>query len=151
MKKQSDADYGKKLRDSITFLIDRALGKHKVAKRLIQEKDNLKEIEINVEHLDDFFDQNTHDEKWLQFAGEKSWVVLTKDKRIRYRKSEKTMVEKYGVRMFTLTRGDWTGDQNADILAGALKSICNFLSKNPAPFIASISKSGNIRKIDLSE
>ncbi len=119
--------------------------------RLIQKNNELTEIEINVKHLDDFFNQNTRDEEWLKFAGNKSWIVLTKDSHIRYRKSEEKMVKKYGVRMFTLARGNWTGDQNAEILGGALKSICSFLEKNPAPFIASISKSGNIRKIDLSE
>ena len=150
-KKQSDAGYGKKPLDSITFLVDRRLGKYKVPERLTQKKNELTGIEINVKRLDDFFDQSTRDEEWLKFAGNKSWVVLTKDSHIRYRKSEEKMVKKYDVRIFTLARGNWTGDQNAEILDGALKSICGFLEKNPAPFIASISKSGNIRKIDLSD
>lgn len=41
LKKQSDAGYGKKPLDSITFLIDRCLGKYKVPERLIQKKDEL--------------------------------------------------------------------------------------------------------------
>ena len=87
MKKQSDADYGNRPPESITFFLDRALGKHTVAERLIQEEKELKETEIKVKHLEDFsdFNQNTPSEEWLKFAGEKSFVVLTKEKRIRHR------------------------------------------------------------------
>ena len=100
MKKQSDVNYGSKPPESITFFLDRALGKHTVAKRLVQEGEKLKETKIKVRHLEDFpgFDQSTPDEEWLKFAGEKSFVVLTKDKRIRYRHPGKIMVKKHGVR-----------------------------------------------------
>ena len=153
MKKQSDADYGNRPPESITFFLDRALGKHTVAERLIQEGKELKEIEISVKHLEDFpnFNQNTSDEEWLKFAGEKSFVVLTKDKRIRYRTPEKIMVKKHGVKVFVLTRGSWTGEQMAEIFAGSLESMCNFLKKNSGSFIATVSKSGRIRKTDLSD
>lgn len=106
MKKQSDANYGKKLPESIIFFLDRALGKHTVARRLIQEGAKLKETEISVKHLEEFpdFDQSTSDEKWLEFAGKESFVVLTKDKRIRYRVAEKIMVKKHGVRVFALNQ-----------------------------------------------
>ena len=70
MKKQSDANYGNKPPESITFFLDRALGKHTVAERLIQEGEKLKKTEIKVKHLEDFpgFNQNTPDEEWLEFA-----------------------------------------------------------------------------------
>lgn len=153
MKKQSDVNYGDKPPESITFFLDRALGKHTVAKRLIQEGEKLKKPEINVKHLEDFsnFNQSTPDEEWLEFVGEKSFVVLTKDKRIRYRVSEKIMVKKHSVRVFALTRGNWTGEQMAEIFAKSLQSMCNFLKKNSGPFIATVSKSGKIRKTDLSD
>ena len=153
MKKQSDANYGTKPPESITFFLDRALGKHTVAKRLIQEGEKLKKTEIKVKHLEDFpgFNQNTPDEEWLEFAGKKSLVVLTKDKRIRWKKSQRIMVKTHGVRMFVLTRGNWTGEQMAEIFANSLKPICNFLKKNSPPFIATVSKSGKIRKTDLSD
>ena len=51
LKKQSDADYGNRPPESITFFPDRALGKHAVAERLIQEKKELKETEIKVKHF----------------------------------------------------------------------------------------------------
>lgn len=153
MKKQSDANYGKKPPESITFFLDRALGKHTVAKRLIQEGEKLKKTEISVKHLEEFpnFDQSTPDEKWLEFAGKESFVVLTKDKRIRYRIAEKIMVKKHGVRVFALTSGNWTGKQMAEIFANALKPMRNFLRKNPGPFIATVSKSSKIRKADLPD
>ena len=153
MKKQSDVNYGNKPPESITFFLDRALGKHTVAKRLIQEGGKLKKTEFKVKHLEDFpyFNQSTPDKEWLEFAGEKSFVVLTKDKRIRYRVSERIMVKKHCVRVFALTKGNWTGEQMAEIFAKSLKSMRNFLKKNPGPFIATVSKSGKIRKTDLSD
>ena len=78
-------------------------------------------------------------------------MVLTKDRRIRYRVPEKIMVMKHGVRVFALTSGNWTGEQMAEIFTKALKPMCNFLRKNPPPFIATVSKSGKIRKTDLSD
>ena len=59
------------------------------------------------------------------------------------------MVKKHGVKVFVLTRGSWTGEQMAEIFAKSLKPMCNFLRKNPGPFIATVSKSGKIRKTDL--
>ncbi len=53
--------------------------------------------------------------------------------------------------MFVLTRGTWTGEQMAEIFANSLKPMCNFLKKNSPPFIATVSKSGKIRKTDLSD
>ena len=95
MKKQSDVNYGDKPPESITFFLDRALEKHTVAKRLIQKGEKLKKTEIKVKHLEDFpgFNQNTPDEEWLEFAGKKSLVVLTKDN---YEFVGKNLKESYG-------------------------------------------------------
>ena len=128
MKKQSGVSYGNKPLESITFFLDRALGRYIVAQRLIQEGGELGETEIKVRHLEDFpnFNQSTPDEEWLEFAGKNSFVVLTKDKRIRYRVPEKIMVEEHRVRVFALTRGGWTGEQMAEIFAKSLKPMCKF-------------------------
>ncbi len=133
LKKQSDVNYGNKPLESISFFLDRALGKYTVAERLTQEGEKLLKTEIKVKHLEDFpgFNQNTLDEEWLEFAGKNSLVVLTKDKRIRWKKSQKFMVKTYGVRMFVLTRGSWSGKEMAEIFANSLKSMCNFLKKTP--------------------
>lgn len=48
LKKQSDVSYGNRPPESITFFLDRAIGKHTVAERLIQEGEKLEETEINV-------------------------------------------------------------------------------------------------------
>lgn len=113
----------------------------------------MKETEINVRHLENFpnFNQNTPDKEWLEFADKKSFVVPTKDKRIRYRVTEKIMVKKHGVRAVALTSGNRRGEQMAEIFAKFLKPMCDFLKKNPGPFIATVSKSGRIRKADLPD
>src|SRR5215831_7707454 len=95
-KKPSAASWLSKPHSPPTFFLDRSLGRLKIATALRQAG-------ARVEVHDDLFDQGAVDEVWLQAAGEKSWVVLTKDKNIRYHAREKATLLAYGVRAFVLT------------------------------------------------
>lgn len=125
-----------------TFFIDRALGSNKLPARL---RSNGFKVEVH----DDHFNENTSDIEWLRFVGKKSWYVITKDKRIRYRENEKQLVIEYNIGMFVFTKGKYTSDEMAEIIIKARRNIENFINRTPAPFIASISKSGNITNLEL--
>lgn len=56
----------------------------------------LREAGAIVEVHDDLFHQAAEDVVWLQTAGERGWVVLTKDKNIRYHAREKATLLAYG-------------------------------------------------------
>jgi hypothetical protein len=56
-----------------------------------------------VEIHDDHFLPDAKDEDWLLEAGRRSWIVLTKDDRIRYRVTERTTIASAKVRAFVLT------------------------------------------------
>lgn len=43
------------------------------------------------------------DEEWLPIVGEHGWVVLMRDKRIRYRRPERERLMEHGVKAFCLT------------------------------------------------
>jgi len=60
---------------TITFFIDRCLGK-----RFILEK--LKSAGISIEIHDDHFAQDAQDVDWMPEVGKKGWVILTKDNKI---------------------------------------------------------------------
>lgn len=59
------------------------------------------------------------------------------------------MVRNYGVKLFTLTSGNLTADQMGEIIVRSMPKIIKFTDRTPPPFIATISKSGIIRKIEI--
>lgn len=125
------------------------MGKHKVADILLGSHDKHEGVEIVVHCLDDYFPPDAPDEEWLKHAGENNWIVITKDKKIRYRKPEFEMVRKYNVRMFTLTSGNITAEDMGDILSKSIPAIAKFIRTTQPPFIATISKTGILRKIEI--
>ena len=138
-RKRSDTGYGKRPPEQLVFFLDRALGKHKVANILLSSQDKYEGIEIVVHCLDE----------WLRHAGENSWIVITKDKKIRYRKPEFEMVRRHKVRMFTLTSGNITAEEMGEILSKSIPAIGKFVSAMQPPFIVTISKTGILRKIEM--
>ena len=94
--RRSGASFDQKQPDPLTFFLDRNLGKHIIA-------DILREAGALVEVHDDHFPAGAKDNEWLPAVGEKGWVVLTKDQRIRYRGLELKALEEAQVKAFVLT------------------------------------------------
>ena len=63
------------------LFLDRNLGKHVIAEAL-------RSAGICVEVHDDHLPIDAPDEDWIALAGRKGWIVLTKDKNIRYRHAQ---------------------------------------------------------------
>jgi predicted nuclease of predicted toxin-antitoxin system len=118
--------------------LDRSLGKLKVAVAL-------RNAGVTIEIHDDHFPPDAPDESWLKAAGEKRWVVLTKDQNIRFHTREKAALVSYNVQAFVLTAGALSGEEMAEIFVGALDEIAKVLSKNNGGFVATISRGGTIR------
>lgn len=97
----------------------------------------------HVRHVQ-HFTPGTEDSVWLPFVGQKGWVLLTKDKRIRYNQLEKLAVRRYAVRQFYFSSGNQTGVEMAETLVAALTAMVRTFLREDPPFIASISKSGKI-------
>jgi hypothetical protein len=97
----------------------------------------------HVRHIEHFA-AGTEDSDWLPFVGQYGWILLTKDKRIRFNQLEKTAVRRYHVRQFYFSSGNYTGAEMAAILVDALSQMVRTCEKYSPPFIASISKSGNV-------
>ena len=90
------------------------------------------------------FDPGTEDTVWLPFVGKEGWVLLTKDKRIRFNELERSAIQRYRVREFYFTGGNYSGVEMAEMLVAALHGIARFCRLYDPPFIASISKSGHV-------
>jgi hypothetical protein len=91
----------------------------------------------------DRFRPEAPDEEWLGVAGVEGWVVLTKDKHIRHRDSERAALMAAGAAAFILRHG-YTGERNAAILVAALPRMTRFLMGNRRPFIAAVTPSSKV-------
>jgi hypothetical protein len=85
------------------------------------------------------FPRGTPDETWLNECGRNGWIVLTRDKRIRYRVLERTALHEAGVKALVFT---------VQILVGALASIGRIARAEPPPFIYHVGASGKPKRMD---
>jgi len=81
--------------------------------------------------------QAVPDEEWIALAGERNWVVFTKDDAIRHREIELAAVEKYAVKMFCLTNAGLRGDQQCERFVTNIHRIIQ-RSQKPGPWICGV-------------
>jgi predicted nuclease of predicted toxin-antitoxin system len=127
--------------ERLVFFVDRSLGRRIIPGAL---RDAGEEVRVHDEH----FPQNAKDEVWLAEAGKNQWVVLTKDKNIRYRAIEIQALVAAKVRAFVLTaRGDLTGAEVGKIFVKALPAMKKLCHSAEPPFIARVSRDGSVTLI----
>ncbi|HWQ69948.1 MAG TPA: hypothetical protein VN494_08345 [Patescibacteria group bacterium] len=136
-KKQSVASFRSKPPEPFVVFLDRSLGKNRIASALRQAG-----VEVHVH--DDDFSPDARDEEWLQEVGQRGWVVFTKDRKIRYRSPELAAIIRANVRTFVLTGGNLQGEEMGRTFVKALPAIRRFVSRNPPPFVATVTRSGSV-------
>ena len=92
--------------------MDRSVGKHHVPKALRQ-------LGAEVHLLDDSFHQTTPDDEWLAYAGQRGWIVITKDDNIRRHRVELNALIRNQVRAFVLADPQQTGQEMAATITQA--------------------------------
>lgn len=117
-----------KLPEPLVFFVDESLDNQIVV-------DALCKAGANVKRLTEIFPRGTDDQVWLQHAGQQSWIVFTRDKRIRYRQLELSALQVARVRAFVFTGGNVTMKETADILSRALPKIRRICASEAGPFI----------------
>ena len=101
----------------------------------------LRAADLKVEVHDDHFAQDAPDPEWLAAVGKNNWIVITRDERIRYRVAEKQAMR----RAFVLAaQGDLRADMLAQNFLKALAKVRRVVEKQSPPFIAKISRSGDV-------
>lgn len=131
-----------KTRSRITFFVDRSLGSRYVAQAL---RDSMAHVEIH----DDHFSQDTPDIVWLAEIGRRGWVVLSKDEQIRRNRVEREALKAAGVCAFFLTQQNITGPEMAALFASVLRGMTSRAKMRPAPFIYTISRTGQFSRVKL--
>lgn len=126
--------------DRLTFLVDRSLGRKIVVGAL-------RETGERVEALDDHFAQNAPDTEWLLDAGNRHWIVLSKDLAIRRNAYERELLLGARVRAFILARQDLSGQEMAKLFVDSLPAMRRRIARDVAPFIYGISRGGQFKRL----
>ena len=123
------------------FFVDRSLGRMAVPDALRQAGETV------VVH-DERFAQNAPDEEWLAQAGAEGWIVLSADKRIRYRQNESGALRSAGVRAFILTaKSALKGAQMGEAFVSALPHIKQCALKHEGALIAHVWRDGRVQVV----
>lgn len=77
-------------------------------------------------------------------VGSKGWVLLTADKRIRYNFLEKRALEQHSVREFVFASGNMSGEDMGAALELALPKMLRLARKLEPPFVAAITRNGEV-------
>jgi hypothetical protein len=100
-----------------------------------------------VRRATEHFPRGTEDEIWLREVGKNNWIVLTRDKRIRYRQLERIALQQAGVRAFVFTGGNVTIATTAQILVSALPAFSRVCRAHSGSFVYHIGRSGKPQRM----
>lgn len=106
---------------------------------------------FQVERACDHFPKGTKDVEWLPIVGERGWVVLTKDQKIRKCQLEREVLFNSNVAAFILTSGDVEGRVIAQAYIKARHKMLRLLAKHRRPFIATVTKDGVVSMKESSD
>lgn len=90
-------------------------------------------VETHVDH----FAPDAADDEWLPAVGRRQWIVLTHDRRIRYKSNERDAVMSNGIAMFVLV-GSVPHPELARAFVATRARMDTFLNQNSPPFIAKV-------------
>lgn len=102
----------------------------------------------SVEIHEDHFLPDAKDEDWLTSVGQRGWIVLTKDDRIRYRATERAALKKAGVKTFVLTSGQLQGKEMAEAFIKALPRMKRLTVRRQGFFIAKVTRTGTVSVLE---
>lgn len=116
------------------FLVDRSLGRHTIPQAL-------RSLSYTVHTLDSLYgeakSQQVLDQTWLEEAGNRGFIVLSKDDAIRRNRLEFEAVRKFAVKLFVLTTARMTGNQQRDRIVSNIHRIVQ-QARKPGPYIYGI-------------
>jgi hypothetical protein len=112
------------------LFLDRSVGTRKIATALRAEQ-------LDVETIADRYGPaNTHvpDEQWIAEASRDGRLLLSADKRIRYRPRERLAICEHAARCITFAAGDLTAEQMIDLFLRHLPHV-RLIARNPGPYV----------------
>jgi hypothetical protein len=114
------------------FFLDRSIGRRVVPDALRAAGAVL---HVMADVYGERIGQGLADEEWLRDAGNRGWVVLMKDAKIRYRPAELQVVINHGLRAFCLTNANLRGVEMAERFVENLPRIVRIAEQKRGPYI----------------
>jgi len=119
------------------FFVDRSLGRHQVASAL-----RAAGWSVTTHHkIYGERDQDVPDVEWLELCGVRGFVVLSKDRQLRYRPMEIAVIRRRRLQVFVLSRGNLTGEEQAGRFVANSARIRRELGR-PGPFVCVVRADG---------
>jgi predicted nuclease of predicted toxin-antitoxin system len=128
--------------DSVTLFIDRCAWSRPLGEALDQ-------LDAPYIAHHQRFAPNAPDEEWLEAAGREGWVVLTRDKRIRWRPAELEAFRDHKVIVFVLVSGNVSAAETASLISGLYPKILRFAAVAKPPAMYRVTRSGTITPIKI--
>jgi PIN like domain len=114
---------------SLVFFTDRDLGK--------QFPDILRSAGLNVERHQDYFAPDASDETWLEAIGQRGWISLTHDRRIRSKPNELDAVMRHRVALLVII-GKAPHPELARAFLATFSRVERFVAGRAPPYIAKV-------------
>ena len=114
---------------SFVYFTDRDLGK--------RFPEILRTAGLRVERHPDHFAHDAPDTKWLEAVGKHGWIVLTHDRRVRYKPNELNAVIEHGIALLVIV-GKASFPNLARAFVASVAVIEGFLVRHKPPFIAKV-------------
>ena len=93
------------------------------------------------------FSHDTPDEIWLSAAADKSWLVVTRDQRIRYRANELAAMQRARLHVFVFTQGGLTAAETGSILVRCHAAMMRQAAHVAPPAFFSLTRSGEVKQL----
>jgi len=126
------------------FFLDRSLGRHQVASALRAAGWRLR----THHEVYGARDEEVPDAEWLEMCGAAGLVVLSKDRKIRYRPAEMQMIRRFSLRAFILTSGSLTASAQAERLIANAERI-DLACAGAGPFVYAVQETRVVRIFPL--
>jgi hypothetical protein len=114
---------------NLVFFTDRDLGK--------QFPDILRSAGLNVERHQDYFAPGASDETWLEAVGQRGWIALTHDQRIRFKPNELAAVMRHSVPLLVII-GKAPYSELAHTFVATFPRVERFVIGRAPPYIAKV-------------
>jgi len=104
---------------------------------------------FQVEYHQKYFPMDLDDDKWLPEVGSKNWTVIGHDRSFHENQSELDAINKYSIGCFCLWGAKAKRWEKTKLFFRAYDRIAIAESATTRPFIFSVKKNGNLKRIKL--
>lgn len=89
------------------------------------------------------------DEDWLRIVGERGWIALMRDQKVRYRTLERIALTEAGVGAFVFTGGQATAADTATVICSLLKKFAATSVSERKPFMFCFGLGGVLSRVQF--